>query len=76
LGVRERGADIVMTGHTHVAKIEKRGEAIYLNPGHLKASFDRGQHPSYAIVGIAEDGLEITIHELNGDVRERQRFAR
>ena len=73
---RERGADIVMTGHTHVAKIAQSGDVINLNPGHLKSSFDRGQNPSYAVIHIEEDGIEIAVNELNGDVRLKKHFAR
>ena len=76
LTARERGANIVMTGHTHVAKIGKLGDAIYVNPGHLKSSRDRGQSPSYAVIHIQGDVLDIAIHELNGDLRAKKHFAR
>ncbi len=76
LAAREFAADVIMTGHTHVAQIEKRGGSIYLNPGHLKSDFDRGQHPSYAIVQIRPEILDVAIHEIGGAVRASESFFR
>jgi predicted phosphodiesterase len=45
LGPRERAAALIMSGHTHVAKIEPSGKHVYMNPGHLKSMIDRGQRP-------------------------------
>lgn len=73
----ELAASIVLTGHTHVAKIEKLGRSVHVNPGHLKdPKLDRGQRPSYAIVSTTPDNVTISIHELNGRARTSQTFAR
>lgn len=70
LGARELAASVVLTGHTHVAKIEKLGLSLYVNPGHLKhAKLDRGQRPSYAIIETRADDISVSIHELDGGVR-------
>jgi hypothetical protein len=72
----ERAASIVLTGHTHEARIEQIGRTVYLNPGHLKAPEDRGQAASYAIIETSADGIRVAIHEVAGGMREERRFAR
>ncbi|MCC6486193.1 MAG: YfcE family phosphodiesterase [Candidatus Hydrogenedentes bacterium] len=66
----ELSASIVLTGHTHVAAIERIGPSLHVNPGHLKSRFDRGQRPSYAIIETNDDTVSVRIHELAGDVRQ------
>ena len=62
--------EIVIEGHSHVKKLEKKGGVIFLNPG--SASFPRDKIPSYAeitskeiviknfLTGIVIEGLEFT----------------
>jgi len=76
LRARELAATIVLTGHTHVARIEKLGRSIHVNPGHLKSKLDRGERPSYGLISTDEDSVEISICELSGVIRESRRFAR
>ena len=66
----DRSADIVLTGHTHVASIEHIANTLYVNPGHLKRPVDRGQAPSFATIML--DGRAVVaarIHERNGAIR-------
>jgi putative phosphoesterase len=77
LGATELAASIVLTGHTHVAKIEKLGRSVHVNPGHLKhPKLDRGQCPSYAIISTTPDEIAIAIHEIDGSVRAAQSLPR
>lgn len=69
LRATERGADIVLTGHTHVAAIEPIGNTLYLNPGHLKRDLDRGQRPSFATITLDNGHITARIHERNGAIR-------
>ncbi|MEA3365790.1 MAG: YfcE family phosphodiesterase, partial [Candidatus Hydrogenedentes bacterium] len=62
----EYSADIVLTGHTHEAAIERIGHTIYLNPGHLKGPESRGQRPSFALITLSDDAIHAAIHELTG----------
>jgi putative phosphoesterase len=71
----DRAADIVVTGHTHVAVVERIGATIYVNPGHLKKPKDRGQVPSFVTITIDET-ITVRIHELDGSVRGEKVFAR
>lgn len=71
LRAAELAASIVLTGHTHVATIERIGASLHVNPGHLKSKFDRGQRPSYAIIETSDGAVTVSIHELSGDVRHR-----
>ena len=71
LRAAELAASIVLTGHTHVACIERIGPSLHVNPGHLKSKMDRGQRPSYAVVDTSDDAVTVSIHELSGEVRHR-----
>lgn len=76
LGPRELAAAVIMTGHTHVAKIEPRGQHVFVNPGHLKSMMDRGQRPSYAVIETGPEEIAISIKELDGQVRLARRLSR
>lgn len=67
-------ARIAMHGHTHVAGVVERAGTIWLNPGHLKSDMDRGQRPSYAVVAIAGNALEISVCGLDGATRLRRAY--
>lgn len=66
---QEYAAAIIITGHTHVARIERIGKSVFLNPGHLKALHDRGQDASFAMMHIDGETVQIAIHEVTGGVR-------
>ncbi len=62
-------AALAMHGHTHVPYVERRGNTLWLNPGHLKARMDRGHAPSYAVVDLEPGLIRATIFGLDGDIR-------
>jgi putative phosphoesterase len=72
----EYAAAIIITGHTHVARIEHIGKSVFLNPGHLKALHDRGQDASFAMIHIEDKSVRIAIHELTGGVRLEKTISR
>ena len=77
LGAAELSATIVLTGHTHVACIEKLGRSMHVNPGHLKnPKLDRGQRPSYAIIATGADDISISIFEVDGRTRLSASYPR
>lgn len=76
LSARELAATIVLTGHTHQARVDKLGRSIHVNPGHLKRRIDRGQLASYAVITTGEHEIAIDIHELTGGIRESHVFQR
>ncbi len=63
------GAAIVLTGHTHVARIDKLGRSLLVNPGHLKSMYDRGERPSFATITMSEKDVCVAVHEVSGDTR-------
>lgn len=65
----ERAASIILTGHTHVAAIEHIGFSLYMNPGHLKSSWDRGEYPSFGTITLEDSQVTARIHELDGVIR-------
>jgi putative phosphoesterase len=57
------GIDIVVSGHSHVPKIETIGGVLYLNPG--SAGRRRFRLPiTLATLDITPDSLRPTIHDL------------
>ncbi len=53
------GADLVLCGHSHMPKIEKKGEVFLVNPGHLKTSDRKGASPSFAVVDLEHRSVRI-----------------
>ncbi len=72
----ERRAMLLLHGHTHRAMVMARNGVVWLNPGHLKRPFDRGEKASYASVHVEDKGFRCVLHELNGAVRSERRFSR
>ncbi|MCD4742577.1 MAG: metallophosphatase family protein [Desulfobacteraceae bacterium] len=52
----EQGFNVVITGHTHIALVEKRENVLYLNPG--SSTFPK-QHDCATIALLHVDGTEI-----------------
>ena len=53
---RERGADIVMYGHTHRPSLLIEEDLITLNPGSLTYPRQSGRHPSYIVMELDKAG--------------------
>ena len=47
---KKRGADIVLYGHTHVARIEEREGITLINPGSLRYSVGKGGGYCYLVI--------------------------
>ena len=76
LRAKERAATVVITGHTHHARVDKLGQTVYFNPGHLKAPRDRGEDASYGVMTIAPDAVRIAVYEASGAMRSEATFSR
>ena len=63
-------AAVVLTGHTHVARIVHADKRIHMNPGHLKGGIHRGETPSFGVIEIGPDAVRACIHEASGALRE------
>ncbi len=61
------GADLLITGHTHVASVQREEKTIFLNPG--SASLPKGRDPASAV--LLDEG-EIVIFTLQGDILHRE----
>ncbi|HOZ48097.1 MAG TPA: metallophosphoesterase family protein [Candidatus Hydrogenedentes bacterium] len=72
LRLLERPAAILLVGHTHRAAIELRGRALWLNPGHLRGTSNRGEQASYATVAIDAEQVRAAIFEISGTLREER----
>lgn len=57
------GIDVIVSGHSHVPKIETAGGVLYLNPG--SAGRRRFRLPiTLATLDVTPDGLRPAIHDL------------
>lgn len=66
---REREADLVISGHTHVPGYEWTGDLGLLNPG--SHADPRGNRPAYAELEIGSNHLHGRLCEPDGTVFER-----
>lgn len=57
-------ADVVVTGHTHRALIERRGALLHVNPGPAGAPGRDGRGPTVAVLDLAADPPEASIIDL------------
>jgi len=70
------GTDLLLTGHTHSARITLENGAIAMNPGHLRKPTDRGENASFGLISVSEGETACAIHEANGNLRMLRRYAR
>jgi putative phosphoesterase len=60
------GIDVIVSGHTHVPKIDTVGRVLYLNPG--SAGPRRFKLPiTLATLEVTREGMRPEIHDLGGD---------
>ncbi|SDF29159.1 hypothetical protein SAMN05216337_105034 [Bradyrhizobium brasilense] len=60
------GIDVIVSGHSHVPKIDTVGRILYLNPG--SAGPRRFKLPiTFATLELTPDGMRPEIHDLEGD---------
>jgi len=59
------GVDVIISGHSHVPKIDTVGGVLYLNPG--SAGRRRFKLPiTLATLEVAREGMRPAIHDLGG----------
>ena len=56
LYAQQKGADVVLFGHTHMAHVSGDGGMLLINPGAAGKGFWASQPPSGAVLCIEEDG--------------------
>lgn len=61
---REKGADVVIFGHTHTPHCEEVEGMWLLNPGCAGLSLPPGETPSWALLEIQDGQVHITIMEI------------
>ena len=66
---RERGADLVVSGHTHQPLVDQEGAVTLLNPG--SHADPRGARQSFAVLEPTDDGLSGRLETVDGTVFER-----
>ncbi|RXG88503.1 metallophosphoesterase [Bradyrhizobium vignae] len=60
------GIDVIVSGHSHVPKIDMVGGILYLNPG--SAGPRRFKLPiTFATLELTPDGMRPEIHDLGGE---------
>lgn len=66
---RDRGADVVVSGHTHRPTVVDAGDVLLCNPG--SHAQPRGNRPGFAVVDVADGRLTGSIREPAGSTIER-----
>lgn len=59
--------DIVLYGHTHVARVDKVNDLLLINPGSIKSPRSR-MVPSYLILNINEGSVEYIFKEAETNI--------
>lgn len=62
--IRERRADIILYGHTHLPEIRLDDRMIFINPGHLKNEDKRGYPPTFAFLELTMNRVLARIYRL------------
>ncbi len=62
--IAENGIKAVFYGHTHIQKAEVKDGVVWINPGHMRESKDKGNFASFAVVEIKGAELLVDIIEL------------
>lgn len=65
---RERGADLVVSGHTHRPGVTDAGDLVLLDPG--SHAQPRGNRPGYAELEATEEGVRGQLQEPDGTAFE------
>jgi len=68
---RERGADLVVSGHTHRPVVDQEGSVTLLNPG--SHADPRGARQSFAVLEPTAEGLNGRLTTVGGETFERFR---
>lgn len=59
--------DIVLYGHTHIAKVDKVNDLLLINPGSIKSPRNK-EVPSYLILNITDEKTEYTFKEAETNI--------
>lgn len=65
---RERGADLVVSGHSHRPSITQTDDLVLLNPG--SHAQPRGNRPGYAELEAVEEGIRCRLRQPDGTLIE------
>jgi len=60
-----KGADIVLYGHTHRPVVDRSGGVIAVNPGSLSYPRQEGRRPSYAVMEVEGEKVDVRIEYLD-----------
>ncbi|MBL8028512.1 MAG: metallophosphoesterase family protein [Fibrobacteres bacterium] len=58
--------DIILHGHTHKMEIRVENGRIYMNPGHLKNTVDKGRAATYGMIDVDMGVINTKIFEVSG----------
>ena len=53
---KEKGADTVLYGHTHIPELAEIDGITIMNPGSISLPRQPGRVPSYGVINVREDG--------------------
>lgn len=66
-------ADMILIGHTHLHEIRDAEGKVLFNPGHLKGPNDKGRGPTFGVIHIEADSIELTVYDLDCEPIEAHR---
>jgi hypothetical protein len=69
-------ADIIVYGHSHDYKAEKREGRIFINPGHLKDITHKNRPATFGIITLTKTKLSVNIFGLDKKILLDQEFTK
>ncbi len=55
--------DVVLYGHTHKPDATVKNQILFVNPGHLKDEDKKGFPPTYAVIDVTPETIDVKIFE-------------
>ena len=62
----QKAAQVVLYGHSHVAKAEQKDGKLFINPGSIRMPRHRPEK-TYAILTLEEDAYSVDFYDLTGE---------
>jgi putative phosphoesterase len=57
-------SDIILHGHTHKEELRLDEGKLFCNPGHMKGPLEKNMPPTFAVLGIEDRNVTVTIYNM------------
>lgn len=72
--IKNKEANVILYGHTHIPAIERKDGIIYINPGHLKPFDKKGYLPTFGLIEFQSGMLGVKIVDFKTKITILSKF--